>query len=203
MIPEQTIFTIGRQVGSGGRLIGKIIADRLGIPFYDKEIIKRTAEESGIRDEFFEKHDERNTFMTRLSSFFRTADTFAGETGYLSAEGLFKLQSEVMRKIAKEGPCVIVGRCSDYILRDFENRIDVFITGDWKDRTERAAKYDTISVADAERRIRDLEDARSDYYNFFTNKTWGRAESYHMCINSSHLTLEECADMIIDYVKRM
>ncbi|MCQ2227772.1 MAG: cytidylate kinase-like family protein [Bacteroidales bacterium] len=196
------IITIGRQVGSGGRLIGRIVADRLGLAFYDREILSRAAQESGIRDEFFETNDEKNTFVHRLTSYFTMSAATSVGNSCLASENLFKYQSDAIRKAAEEGGSVFVGRCSDYILRDFDNRTDIFITADLDDRIARASEYFKISADEARKRIASLEKARAEYYNLFTSKRWGVASSYHLCINSSRMSLDDCASMIIDYIEK-
>ncbi len=196
------IITIGRQVGSGGRLIGRIVADRLGLAFYDREILSRAAQESGIRDEFFETNDEKNTFVHRLTSYFTMSAATSVGNSCLASENLFKYQSDAIRKAAEEGGSVFVGRCSDYILRDFDNRTDIFITADLDDRIARASEYFKISADEARKRIASLEKARAEYYNLFTSKRWGVASSYHLCINSSRMSLDDCASMIIEYIEK-
>lgn len=199
METSNIIITVGRQVGSGGRLIGKILADRLNIAFYDREILARAARESGIKNEFFAQTDEKNRFMSGVTNFFASA--FGSADNCLSTESLFKFQSDTIRKAATEGGAVFVGRCSDYILRDFPNRIDIFITANLEDRIKRASQYFSISPADAEKRIKNDEQKRADFYNYFTNKVWGAAESYDLCINSSYISLEQCADLIEEFIK--
>lgn len=195
------IFTIGRQVGSGGRLVGKIIAQRLGLEFYDRKILQMAAKESGIKDEFFEKSDERNSLWGRFTSFFMS-DHLLPADNCLSPQSLFKFQSDAIRQAAQEGKgAVFVGRCSDYILRDVADRVDVFISADMDSRVKRAAEYYSVSEAEAAKKIADMEDARADYYNFYTEKTWGQADSYHLCIDSTDLTMEQVADMIIEYAR--
>ena len=196
---NNVIVTIGRQVGSGGRLIGKILAERMGLAFYDREILARAARESGIKDEFFEKADEKNNFMNGITTVFSSAFGTAGN--FLSSESLFKFQSDTIRKAATEGGAVFVGRCSDYVLRDFPNRTDVFITANIEDRIKRAAEYFNLSAGDAKIRIANDEQKRAGFYNFFTNKTWGASDSYHLCLNSSYLSLEQCADIIENYIR--
>lgn len=196
------IITIGRQVGSGGRLIGKMLADRLGLAFYDHEILSRAARESGIRDEFFENSDEKNNLFSRLTNY--VTMSMAGTMGSgscLTSESLFKFQSDTIRKAAEEGGAVFVGRCSDYILRDMPNRTDIFIVADIEDRVKRASEYFKLSEIETRKRIENLEEARAEYYNFFTNKTWGMASSYDLCINSTGLELEDCVEMIINYLE--
>ena len=195
------IFTIGRQVGSGGRLIGKIIAQRLGLEFYDSEILQMAAKESGIKDEFFEKSDERNSLWGRFTSFFMSDHLLPAEN-CLSPQSLFKFQSEAIRQAAKQGKgAVFVGRCSDYILRDFPNRVDVFVSAKLENRVKRASHYYNVSEEEAAKKIADMETARSDYYNFYTEKTWGMASSYHICVDSTDITIEQAADVIINFAK--
>ncbi len=195
------IFTIGRQVGSGGRLVGKIIAQRLGYAFYDREILQIAARESGIKDEFFEKSDERNSLWSRFTGFFMSDHLLPAEN-CLSPHNLFKFQSDAIRKAAQEGSgAVFVGRCSDYILRDMPNRLDVFISARLENRKKRAAHYYDISDDEAAKKIADMERARADYYNFFTEKRWGAAESYNLCLDSTDLSLEQVADLIINFAK--
>ncbi len=195
------IFTIGRQVGSGGRLIGKIIAQRLGLEFYDSEILQMAAKESGIKDEFFEKSDERNSLWGRFTSFFMSDHLLPAEN-CLSPQSLFKFQSDAIRQAAKQGKgAVFVGRCSDYILRDFPNRVDVFVSAKLENRVKRASHYYNVSEEEAAKKIADMETARSDYYNFYTEKTWGMASSYHICIDSTDITIEQAADIIINFAQ--
>ena len=195
------IFTIGRQVGSGGRLVGKIIAQRLGLKFYDREILQIAAKESGIKGEFFERSDERNSMWGRFTSFFMSDHLLPAEN-CLSPQSLFKFQSDAIRQAAAQEPgAVFVGRCSDYILRDFADRVDVFVSADIKSRAMRAAQYFGVGEAEAEKKIADMEEARADYYNFYTEKKWGAAAGYNFCIDTTNITLEQAADMIIEYAR--
>ncbi len=200
MEPTKRIITIGRQVGSGGRIVGKLIAERLGLPFFDREILLNAAKESGIKGAFFEKNDERNNVFTRLTSYFATT-VIAPAENCLSSESLFKFQSDAMRKAAAESGGIFVGRCSDYVLRDFDNKIDIFITAEIADRVKRAAQYYQLTPEEAAKRIDQMESARRDYYGFFTNKTWGAAESYDLCFNSTGLSMEQCTDLIMQYIQ--
>lgn len=193
------IITIGRQVGSGGRLVAKAIADKLGLPFFDREILLNAAKESGIKGDFFEKTDERNNFFSRIASYFAITQ-ISHVDNCLSSESLFKFQSDAMRKAAQESGGVFVGRCSDYVLRDFERKTDVFITANIGERVRRASEYFGLAEAETEKRINEMEAARRDYYNFFTNKTWGAAESYHLCLDSTGMEIDSCAELIISYI---
>lgn len=197
------IITIGRQVGSGGRLVGKLLADRLGLEFYDREILQIAAKESGIKGEFFEQSDERNSLWGRFTTFFMSDHLLPAEN-CLSPQSLFKFQSDAMRKAAQSSArgAVFVGRCSDYVLRDLPDRLDVFVTATMESRTARAAQYYNVSLEEAAKKIADMESARADYYNFFTEKTWGEAKSYHLCVDSTDMSIETLADVIIDYGRR-
>ncbi len=197
---KKRIITIGRQVGSGGRLIGKIIADALGLPYFNREILLHAAQESGIKDAFFEKTDERNDIFSRLTNCFSLSHLTPVDN-CLSSESLFKFQSDAMRKAAEKSGGVFVGRCSDYVLRDFDNKTDIFVTASLNDRIKRAMAYYNLSEDAAARRIADMESARREYYNFFTSKTWGAAESYDLCFNSTGIELEKCAEMIVRYIE--
>lgn len=195
------IFTIGRQVGAGGRLVGKVIAQRLGLDFYDAEILKIAAKESGIKDEFFERSDERNSLWARFTSFFMSDHLLPAEN-CLSPQSLFKFQSDAIRQAAQNPKgAVFVGRCSDYILRDFPDRVDAFISAQMESRVKRASRYYEVTEEEAERKIADMESARADYYNFYTEKTWGMASSYHICVDSTDLTIEQVADVVIEFAK--
>ncbi len=195
------IFTIGRQVGSGGRLVGELIARRLGYEFYDRKILQIAARESGIKDEFFEKSDERNSLWSRFTSFFMS-DHLVPAENCLSPQSLFKFQSDAIRRAARQdGGSVFVGRCSDYILRDMEERVDVFITGDMKSRAKRAAGYYSVSEEEAAKKIMEMEEARADFYNFYTEKTWGAAAGYHLCVDTTDISIEQAADLIIEYAR--
>lgn len=196
------IFTIGRQVGSGGRLVGKIIAQRLGFEFYDSEILQIAAKESGIKDEFFERSDERNSLWARFTSFFMSDHLLPAEN-CLSPQSLFKFQSDAIRTAAQKAQgAVFVGRCSDYILRDFPDRVDAFISAKMENRVTRASHYYEVTEEEAAKKIADMEEARADYYNFYTEKTWGMASSYHICVDSTDLSIEQVADIIIDFAKQ-
>ncbi len=199
---QNQIITIGRQVGSGGRLVGKLLAERLGLAFYDHEILSLAARESGIRDEFFESHDEKGSLLSRLTNYFAMSAHMPNNNSCLTSENLFKFQSDAIRRAASEGGAVFVGRASDYILRDYPNRTDVFIMAPISERIRRASEYFNLSAEEAHRRIETLETARAEYYNFFTNKTWGMASSYDICINSGNMSIEQCADLIIEYIEK-
>ncbi len=192
------VITIGRQLGSGGREIGQKLSARLGIAFYDKELIRIASKESGLKEEFFERVDEQKHFSlfpgilglrTTL-----TDDFFSNY--YLSNESLFRIQSDVMKKLAGEGSCIFVGRCADYVMKEERHCLNLFISADMADRIKRIATSHKISENKARELIERTDKGRSSYYNYFSGKTWGAAESYHLCINSSLLGIDETVKLI-------
>lgn len=192
------IITIGRQLGSGGREIGQKLSARLGIAFYDKELIRIASQQSGLKEEFFERVDEQKHFSLfpgilglRTSL---TDDFFSNY--YLSNESLFRIQSDVMRTLAGEGSCIFVGRCADYVMKDERNCLNLFISADMADRIKRIAISHKLSDTKAKELIERTDKGRSSYYNYFSGKTWGAAESYHLCINSSVLGIDETVRLI-------
>lgn len=194
------IITIGRQLGSGGGEIGHKLASELGFDCYDKEIIAIAAKESGFKAELFEQADERE--RKRLSGsilgirFPLFGDGHAGSSGGLSNEMLFKLQSDVIRRLANKGSCIFIGRCADYILRDRNDVMSVFITASEDDRITRLRSYMNCT-ADRLRTLMDNADnRRSAYYNYYTGKIWGAAASYDLCLNSSTLGVDKVIEVI-------
>ncbi len=196
---QNTIINIGRQFGSGGKLVAQKISESLGIPVYDNELISKAADESGFSKELLMRSDERRSLFN-MSSFFGNV-RFGGAQNYVGDNELFKIQSEVIRNIADKGPAIFVGRCSNYILRD-RKRLDVFVCAPLEDRVERVAMRLEISVDDARARIERQDRTRETYYNFFTFGNWGVSSDYDLCIDSSILGIEGTADFIIDFGRK-
>lgn len=203
---KKFIINLGRELGSGGRVIGEKVAQRLGVDFYDKKLIKLAAKQSGISDEIFERVDEHGRSKTFAALVNYIKNPFAGgdatADNMLSAEALFKIQSDVIRTIASRGSALFVGRCADYILRDHPLSINLFITADRQDRIARIALIHGVDERAAGRMIDNCDQARASYYNFYGTGEWGRASSYHLCVNSSLLGLDNTADYIVDFINR-
>ncbi len=199
---KKVIITIGRQLGSGGRTVGKKLAEQLGIAYYDKELINLASKESGICGEFFEKADEKNSgsLLKALAMGFTMNNAIFQSNDYLSNESLFRIQSDVIRKVAAEGSCVLVGRCADYILREEPDCIDVFISAAWKDRIRRAMEYNHLEEKETEEFLRKADKSRASYYNYYTDKIWGAAESYDLCINSSLYGIDRTVAFIRSFI---
>ncbi len=204
---EKFIINIGRQLGSGGKPIGEIIARRLGIKLYDKELINLAARESGLCTEFFERADEkgRKGVFATLVGYLRAP--FAGYEGgnannVLSNEMLFKIQSDVIREVAARESAVFVGRCADYILREHPRCVNVFITADEADRIARLCGRLNCTEQEARTMMERTDSKRASYYNYYSSRTWGEAATYHLCVNSSVLGDEGTADFILEFAAR-
>jgi cytidylate kinase len=202
---EPIILTIGRQFGSGGHLIGMKLAEALNMAFYDKELITLAAQESGLCPEVFEKADERAS--AGLSYAFSMGVPYWGGvyTPYadiLSNEGLFKIQSDVIRKLAATESCVIVGRCADYILRDHPNCISFFIHDQLPNRIQRIKERLFCTAEQAKELILKTDKSRAAYYDYYTNKVWGMSSSYHFSIDASVLGIEETVGFLTKFPER-
>lgn len=200
----KTIITIGRQFGSGGREIGEKLAAHFGIKCYDKELLSRAAKESGFCEEMIQNHDERptNSFLYNLVmdtySFGYNASSFVDMP---ISHKVFLAQFDSIKKIADEGPCVIVGRCADYALADNENCLHVFIYGDEKCKTKRIMEKYDLTESKAKEMCIKKDKQRQSYYNYYSSKKWGRADSYDLCINSSVLGVEGTVKLLIQYIE--
>ena len=200
-----TVVTIGRQFGSGGREIGEKVAEYFGIKCYDKELLSRAAKESGFCEEMLENHDERPTssFLYNL-----VMDTYS--FGYNASHfvempishKVFLAQFDAIKKIADEGPCILVGRCADYALESYDNVVSVFIHADMDARIRRIARIYDLPDNKAKDKIVKTDKKRASYYNYYTNKRWSDAVSYELCLNSSQLGIEGTAHIIEEYIAR-
>ena len=196
---KKIIITIGRQFGGGGKGVADVLGKRLGIPVYDSELIAKAAQDSGFSAELFVQSDEKRRFFS-LSTIF--ANSYSDTENYMSDKGLFKMQSETIRKIAEQGSAIIVGRCSDYILRDMDCVIDVFLTSPAEERARRVSERSGISLEKAMDLIEKKDKGRAEYYNYYTFGNWGVASTYDICLDSSILGIDGTADFIIDFARK-
>lgn len=198
-----TVITIGRQFGSAGREIGEKVAAHYGIKCYDKELLSRAAKESGFCEEMIETHDERptNSFLYNLVmdtySFGYNASSFMDMP---ISHKIFLAQFDTIKKIASEGPCVIVGRCADYALSEYDNCLNLFIYGEDKTKIRRIMQKYDLSEQKAKDMINKKDKQRQSYYNYYASKKWGKADSYDLCLNSSVFGIDGTAQMIIQAV---
>ena len=198
------IITISRQYSSGGREIGSKLAAKLGIPFYDKELISRAAKESGFSEEAFE-NAENKASSSLLYSLAMGMNAYGnqdiGFTHLSLDDQLYLAQSNVIRKIAEEGPCVIVGRCADYVLRDRNDVINIYIWAELEARKKRAIELDHLKPNKAEEEIIRADKRRANYYNYHASEKWGRAENYHLSLRSDYVGVDNTVDCILRYME--
>lgn len=198
------IITIGREYGSGGNEIGELLAERLGIPFYNKKLIAIAASQSGISEDLFYQNDETQPGSFIYSLVMGTYPIIDGNTIYPDLplnHKVFLAQFDAIKSIAKKGSCVIVGRCADYVLQDYPNLIRVFITADLDFRVKRAIEKDNIPSKKAEDYVKKIDKKRASHYRYYTEKKWGSASSYDICINSSKLGVDGTVNLLLDYIK--
>ena len=202
---DRYVITIGRQFGSGGRAVGEKLASKLGISFYDKELISLAAKDSGISPEIFDNVDEKaaNSLLYSLSMGLYNFGSGFSVMGDLPVnDQLYLLQHKIIKEIAEKESCVIVGRCADYVLRDRSDCVNVFIYADMEFRKREAVKRHGIDEARAEHIITKTDKSRANYYSFYSGQKWGMAENYDLCINASKLSEDGIVDLIIDYINK-
>ncbi len=187
------IITIGREFGSGGREIAKKVAEKLSIPCYDSEIIDEVAIKSGLLKEEIAKKGEHLSATGKMSTIFTLYNLYSNMS---KDDIIFHAQKKVIEELAEKGPCVIVGRCADYILREKDNVVKIFVYADKKAREERIVKLYGENEASAEKRIREKDKKRAAYYEHYTEMTWGAPAHYDVCLSSSTLGIDKCVEII-------
>lgn len=200
---KQVIICVGRQLGSGGHDIARMLALDFNAKYYDRELMNLAAKESGFSEKFFEQNDEQRGIFRSL--FHLHAPHIGDNNLYnndFSQESLFKFQSDAIKKAADEGSCVFVGRCADYVLRDRSNMVSVFITASMDFRIQQVMTKEHLDHAAARRFIEQRETTRASYYNYYTGKKWGSAESYDLCIDASILGLQATERLIADFIRK-
>ena len=203
MQDKHIIINVGRQLGSGGHDIGRMLALDFGAKYYDRELLNLAAKESGLSERVFERNDERKSF---LHTFLHLPNALSGESytrQSFTQDSVFQFQSDAIRKAADEGSCVFVGRCADYVLREYNNVVNIFITASMDFRVQQVmAKQNFTSPLEARRFIEQRESRRADYYNYYTGKKWGHAASYDLCIDSSILGLVDTEKFIAQFIRK-
>lgn len=192
---KKFVITIGRQLGAGGQLLAEELGRRLGVPVYNRELVEEAARQSGLDKGLFEKADEHESNVTPLGRGIWSFGSMISQ-GYINNDTLFAIQSQTVESLADKGSCIIVGRCADYVLRDREGVLSVFVTADLEDRVKRICSECGKDEKECRNHIAVSERRRASYYNYYTFKTWGAAESYDLCLNSSLLGINGCADVV-------
>ena len=203
MTEQKIIINVGRQLGSGGHDIGRMLALDFQAKYYDRELLNLAAKESGFSEKFFEQNDEKKGFFKGLFSVQTSHFTVGSmyKTNF-SQESLFQFQSDAIVRAAKEGSCVFVGRCADYVLRDFKNVVNIFVSASMEYRIDQIMNKQHLDHDAAQKFIEQKESDRAAYYNYYTGKKWGAAESYDLSIDSSVLGIMETEKIIAQFVRK-
>lgn len=204
---QNYVITIGRELGSGGKTIGELMAKELGIPVYDRRLIMMAAQESGLAPEVFEKADESPSGKGMMSHIMRTLSLPFGSfsslySNSMSNENLFQVQADIIRQKAAEESCIIVGRCSDYILREHPRHIDIFVRANYENRVSQLVQRHGCTEKEAKELIERIDEIRSEYHNFYAETNWGDSRAYDICVNSSILGIDETAKLLLTFVKK-
>lgn len=204
---KKVVVTIERQYGSGGRTVGEMLANELGIHYYDKELVKLAADESGISEALFVEADEsirqgRAPLLRRMKKNVYKGELISpGDNDFTSMQNLFNYQADVIKKLAETKPCVIVGRCANYVLRDYDNVVSVFVHAPSDFLMEQAALKQPMRGKELEKFIKNTDKYRADYYKYYTGERWEDAYNYDLCLNSGRLGFEKCVETIKEYMK--
>lgn len=203
---QPIVITIGRQFGSGGRELGRTLADAFGFKYYDKELLSEAAKRAGMSPEFFERNDERApTFLNGIFSFsfgFAPTNVYAGSTS-ISDDSLYRAQSDFIHSLAEEGSCVIVGRSADYVLRDHPRCVNLFVHAPMDKCIDRiTSRQPELTREKARARAEKINRLRANYYNFYTDRTWGAASSYDLTLDTSLLSMNEITELVRLYLDK-
>ncbi len=197
---QKNIITISREYGSGGRIIGQKLADKLNIPFYDKEIINMVAQERGFTKEIIEANEENMTgslLFNLVNNLPRANSIFSGNNVTLQDE-LFLSQVKIIRELASKGPCVIIGRGADHILKERPDCLNLFIHADLDYRIKRVMEYEDVLAEEAHKHILKQDKTRSFHYQYYTDEKWGDSRNYHLCVDSGTLGIDKCVAIVED-----
>ena len=201
---DNVVITIARQYGSGGKTIGEMLADRIGVHFYNKELMKLASEDSGISEALFVNADEKvkNTRLFKIAQNVYSGELIPPESDdFTSTDNLFNYQAKIIRKLAEEESCIIVGRCADFVLKDYDNVLSVFVHAPHDFCMEQAAKKHSMSARELDKFIQKTDKHRAEYYKYHTGREWTDARNYDLCLDSSKLGFERCVEEIIAYMK--
>ena len=199
---KHIIINVGRQLGSGGHDIGRMLALDFQADYYDRELLNLAAKESGLSMKIFEKNDEKKGFFRGLLNMGTPHENSGDFKAGVSQETLFQFQSDAIRKAAQKSSCVFVGRCADYVLRDFGNTVNIFVTASMRYRIGQIMNKQHLDAEAAKKYIEQGEATRAAYYNYYTGKKWGHASSYDLCVDSSVLGLVETEKLIAQFIRK-
>lgn len=190
---KKIVVTVSREYGSGGRYVAKLLSEKLGVKFYDKEIVTKLAEETGLSEEYIEENEQKRGILSTLEN--------DQVTGLSSKDELFIKETELIKKLARKDSCVIVGRCADFILKNNRNVVKVFVYSDMEDKIKRATKFYGLNKEKAEKEIKNIDKQRANHYKYYTEREWKEYSNYDICINSDTFGVEKSADIIYDMIQ--
>lgn len=198
------VITISRLCGAGGTSVGNILSEKLGIPVYGRELLRMASDKNGVSEELLAKADERirNGLLFKISRQIYDGKTLPSSSDFTADHDLFNYQAKVLRELAANESYIVIGRCADYVLRDLPNVVRVFITADEGSCIAHLTERDGLTKKQAQAQIQQLNNERASYYRYYTDQTWSNAGNYDLCISTSHVTYEECAEIIIAYMNR-
>ncbi len=201
------IFTLGREYGSRGHVVGETLAKRLDIPYYDEALLQEAAKSSGLSQEILSSHEERpsNSFLYSLVMDIYAGSSYAANS-YMDMpldHKVFLALFDTIKRLASQGDCVIVGRCADYALADRPDVMNIFIHADLEDRVRTVSERENLTESKARDRILKMDKQRASHYNYYTNKKWGVCATYDLCLNTSKISIDDCVDVILDFRNRM
>lgn len=197
------IVTISREFGSGGRSVGKKLAERLGVKYYDKELVKEVAAETGFDPSYIEETGEHSASKSSWSYLFASPGVPGIMKGMSASDFLWCIQRNVILKLAEEAPCVIVGRCADYILKDRDDCLNVFVHASLNYRADRIVRLYGESDKSPEQRLKDKDKRRANNYEHYTGQKWGASQNYHLCLDSSVIGIDRCVDLIESLIREL
>ena len=197
------IITIARQYGSGGKTVGKMLAERLGIPFYNREIITMASEDSGVNAMLFSDERLKSDFIARLHARYRGDMPVPNDSSksYLRDEALFSYQVKIIERLANQGPCVLIGRCADYILRNRPDVVRVFVHADPEFCVEQAMKVDSLPENEVRKKISEIDDYRARYYKHHTGHDWYDARNYDFCLDTTSMGYEKLVEVVKNFIE--
>ncbi|MGN0432374.1 MAG: AAA family ATPase [Lachnospiraceae bacterium] len=204
MEKKNIVITIARQYGSGGKTVGEMLAKELGIHYYDKELVKLASDLSGINEALFVNADEnkKNLPLFKSSKSIYQGEVIPPESDeFTSDDNLFNYQAKIIKELADTQSCVIIGRCADFILKDYDNVLSVFVHAPHEFCMEQAAKKHSMNAKELEKLIAKIDKHRADYYKYYTGREWTDARNYDLCLNSSKLGFERCVEEIRSYIR--
>ena len=198
------IVTIARQYGSGGKTIGQMLAENLGVNCYNREILRMASDDSGIKEELFNQADEKlrnNPLFRNSTRIYKGGLIQPDHGGFVSADNLFNYQAKVIRELAEEESCIIIGRCADYVLKDDPNVLRLFFFAPKEDCIVRVMEHDGITGRDAENKIEKIDKHRADYYKYYTGKDWYDARNYDFCLDTTSMGYEKLVEVVKNFIE--